>query len=80
MSIRQPHYNEWCPEDGIRPAINTWYPCKHGDDYWKIIHWSKANETKTALYKVVSLRAADIGFDLTFGMAANLIYTNTRRF
>ena len=75
----QPHYNEWCPEDGIIPALNTWYPCKHSDDYYKIIFWSHATDTQSARYKVVSLRGADIGFDLTIGMARNLIYTETRR-
>lgn len=75
----QPHYNEWCPEDGIRPALNTWYPCKNRDDYYKIILWSRATDTQSARYKVVSLRGADIGFDLTIGMARNLIYTETRR-
>lgn len=76
----QPHYNEWHPEDGLYPQLNTWYPCKHQDDYWKIILWTHATDTQSARYNVVSLRGADIGFDLTRGMAVNLIFTNTRRF
>lgn len=77
----QSYCNEWQQGDGtwILPALNSWYPCKHQDDYLKIILWSPATDTQTARYKVVSMRGADIGFDLTIGMARNLIYTNTHR-
>ena len=70
---------DWFPEQGDRPSINTWYPCKRHDDYWKIILQSYSNETHTALYKVVSMRGADVGFDLTLSMARVMIMKETRR-
>ena len=70
---------DWFPEQGDWPSINTWYPCKRLDDYWKIILQSHSNETHTALYKVVSMRGADVGFDLTFSMARVMIMKETRR-
>lgn len=70
---------DWFPESGDKPAMNSWYPCKRGDDYWKIILWSRATDTQTARYKVVSMRGADIGFDLTLGMARALLMKETRR-
>ena len=70
---------DWFPEQGDRPALNTWYPLKRGDDYWKIILQSHSNERNTALYRVVSMRGADVGFDLTLAMARVLIMKETRR-
>ena len=70
---------DWFPEQGDRPSINTWYHCKRQDDYWKIILQSHSNETHTALYKVVSMRGADVGFDLTLTMARIMIMKETRR-
>lgn len=70
---------DWYPEQGDRPSINTWYPCKRRDDYWKIILQSHSNETNTALYRVVSMRGADVGFDLTLSMARIMIMKETRR-
>lgn len=70
---------DWFPEQGDRPALNTWYPLKRGDDYWKIILQSHSNEHHTALYRVVSMRGADVGFDLTLSMARVMIMKETRR-
>ena len=74
---------DWYPEAGDKPAINTWYPCKRGDDYYKIILQHRACEDKgirlSATYHVVSMRGADIGFDLTLPMARAMIMTETRR-
>lgn len=74
---------DWFPEQGDRPSLNTWYPLKRGDDYWKIIlqsHGSSQSGGPAALYRVVSMRGADIGFDLTIGMARVMIMKETRRF
>ena len=68
---------QWQPED--RPALNTWYPCKREDDYYKIILQQGRTEMYAPLYRVVSLRGADIGFDLTLAMARTMIRTETRR-
>lgn len=66
-----------------KPAINSWYPCKHVDDYWKIIiqqrRISQVPGESASLYRVVSMRGADIGFDLTLGMARALLMKETRR-
>ena len=66
-----------------KPAINSWYPCKHVDDYWKIIiqqrRISHVPGESASLYRIVSLRGADIGFDLTLGMARALLMKETRR-
>ena len=70
---------DWYPEQGDRTALNTWYPCKRQDDYWKIILQSHSNETHTASYKVVSMRGADVGFDLTLSMARVMIMKETWR-
>lgn len=70
---------DWFPEQGDRPALNTWYSLKRGDDYWKIILQSHSNEQNTALYRVVSMRGADVGFDLTLSMARVMIMKETRR-
>ena len=74
---------DWYPEAGDKPALNTWYSCKRGDDYYKIILQHRACEKKgirlAATYRVVSMRGADIGFDLTLAMARNIICTETWR-
>ena len=70
---------DWFPEQGDRPSLNTWYPCNRGDDYWKIVLQSHSSKERTTLYRVVSMRGADIGFDLTLGMARVLIMKETRR-
>lgn len=77
---------DWYPAAGDKPALNTWYPCKRGDDYYKIIRGSRGsynNDRRTwdtrPTYRVVSMRGADIGFDLTLAMARTMIYTETRR-
>ena len=66
-----------------KPAMNSWYPCKRGDDYWKIIiqqrRISQVPGESASLYRVVSMRGADIGFDLTLGMARALLMKETRR-
>ena len=69
---------DWYPAHD-KPALNTWYPCKRGDDYWKIILQSHSNERNLPLYRVVSLRGADVGFDLTLSMARVMIMKETRR-
>ena len=73
---------DWYPAYD-KPAINTWYPCKRGDDYYKILLQSPSREENgirlTATYRVVSMRGADIGFDLTLSMARILIMKETRR-
>lgn len=74
-SCRRP--DEW--PAGDKPAVNTWYPCKHGDDYYKIILQQHRTEMYGPLYRVVSMRGADIGFDLTLAMARTIICTETRR-
>lgn len=66
-------------EPGDRPALNTWYPCKHQDDYYKIILQQHRTELYAPTYRVVSMRGVDIGFDLTLAMARTLICTETRR-
>lgn len=66
-------------EPGDRPALNTWYPCKRKDDYYKIILQQPRTEMYGPMYRVVSLRGADIGFDLTLAMARTMICTETRR-
>lgn len=68
---------QWGPGD--RPALNTWYPCKRKDDYYKIILQQPRTEIYGPLYRVVSMRGADIGFDLTLAMARTMICTETRR-
>ena len=68
---------QWGPGD--RPALNTWYPCKRKDDYYKIILQQHRTEIYGPLYRVVSMRGADIGFDLTLALARNIICTETRR-
>ena len=70
---------DWFPNAGDKPAVNTWYPCKHGDDYYKIILQQHRTEMYGPLYRVVSMRGADIGFDLTLAMARTIICTETRR-
>ena len=70
---------DWFPEQGDRPSLNTYYKCKRQDDYWKIILQSHSNERNTALYKVVSMRGADVGFDLTLTMARVMIMKETWR-
>ena len=66
-----------------KPAINTWYPCKRGDDYYKILLQSRSREENgirmAATSRVVSMRGADVGFDLTLSMARILIMKETRR-
>ena len=73
---------DWFPEHD-RPALNTWYPCKRGDDYWKIIiqerRISDVPGKSASLYRVVSMRGADIGFSLTLPMARALLMKETRR-
>lgn len=69
---------DWYPAHD-KPALNTWYPCKRQDDYWKIILQSHSNERYLTLYRVVSLRGADVGFDLTLSMARVMIMKQTRR-
>ena len=73
---------DWFPEHD-RPALNTWYPCKRGDDYYKIILQHRACEEKgirlAATYRVVSMRGADVGFYLTLPMARVMIMKETRR-
>lgn len=72
---------EWNPATD-RPALNTWYPLKRGDDYYKIIlqnHGSARAGDPAAMYRVVSMRGADVGFDLTLGMARVMIMKETRR-
>ena len=69
---------DWNPSVD-NPAINSWYPCKHRDDYCKIVLQSRSTELMATLYKVVSMRGADIGFDLTLPMARVVIMTNTYR-
>ena len=70
---------DWFPENGDKPSLNTWYPCKRGDDYWKIILQSHSTKERTTLYRVVSMRGADVGFDLTLSMARVMIMKETRR-
>ena len=70
---------DWYPEAGDKPSLNTWYPCKRQDDYYKIILQQGRTETHAPLYRVVSLRGADIGFGLTLAMARTMICTETRR-
>ena len=67
----------WLPGD--RPALNTWYPCKHEDDYYKIILQQNRTDLYGPMYRVVSMRGADIGFDLTMAMARTMIMTETYR-
>ena len=66
-----------------KPAMNSWYPCKHGDDFYKIIiqqrRISDIPGQSASLYRVVSMRGKDVGFDLTLSMARHLIMTETRR-
>ena len=69
---------DWYPAHD-KPALNTWYPLKRGDDYWKIILQSHSNERNLTLYRVVSMRGADVGFDLTLSMARVMIMKETRR-
>ena len=73
---------DWYPAYD-KPAINTWYPCKRGDDYYKILLQSRGREENgirlAATYRVVSMRGADVGFDLTLSMARILIMKETRR-
>ena len=76
---------DWYPAYD-KPALNTWYPCKRGEDYWKIILQSRGsyNDTRKGfdsrpLYRVVSMRGADVGFDLTLSMARVMIMKETRR-
>ena len=68
---------DWYSND--RPALNSWYQCKRGDDYYKIIIQSHSTEQFRTLYRVVSMRGADIGFDLTLSMARVLIMKETFR-
>ena len=75
QSCRRP--DEWLAGD--RPALNTWYPCKHRDDYYKIILQQPRTQIYGPMYRVVSMRGADIGFDLTLAMARTMICTETRR-
>ena len=77
---------DWFPESGDKPALNSWYPCKRGDDYWKIIIGSRGcydPDHRTCdtrpTYRVVSMRGADIGFDLTLAMARTMLMNGTRR-
>ena len=74
---------DWFPEQGDRPALNTWYPCKRLDDYWKIILQEHAHAENgihmDTTYRVVSMRGADVGFDLTLPMARVMIMKETRR-
>ena len=69
-----------------KPAMNSWYPCKRGDDYWKIILQQRCvspvygSKTSFSLYRVVSMRGADIAFDLTLPMARALLMKETRRY
>lgn len=73
---------DWYPAYD-KPAINSWYPCKRGDDYYKIILQSRSREENgirlESTYRVVSMRGADVGFDLTLSMARILIMKETRR-
>ena len=73
---------DWYPAYD-KPAINSWYPCKRGDDYYKIILQSRSRDENgirlESTYRVVSMRGADIGFDLTLSMARVLIMKETRR-
>lgn len=66
---------DWFPEHD-RPPINSWYPCRLGDDYYKIIRQERGGN----LYRVVSMRGADVGFDLTLSMARCLLMSNTRKY
>lgn len=76
---------DWYPAHD-KPALNTWYPCKRQDDYWKIILQSRGsyNDTRNGrdskpTYRVVSMRGADVGFNLTLRMARVMIMKETRR-
>lgn len=66
---------DWFPEHD-RPPINSWYPCRLGDDYYKIIK----QERGEGLYRVVSMRGADVGFDLTLSMARSILMNTTRKY
>ena len=72
---------DWYPND--KPALNSWYPCRRGDDYYKIILQAQAHAENgihmDTTYRVVSMRGADIGFDLTLSMARVLIMKETYR-
>ena len=69
---------DWSPEQD-RPPINSWYPCRQGDDYLKIIRQELRTPERPATYRVVSMRGADVGFDLTLSMARCILMSNTRK-
>lgn len=68
---------DWFPEYD-RPMINSWYPCRHEDDYLKIIVQDQWNGNRA--YRVVSMRGADVGYDLTLSMARCMLMSNTRKY
>ena len=69
---------DWFPEHD-RPPINSWYPCRQGDDYLKIVIQERRTPERPTTYRVVSMRGADVGFDLTLSMARCLLMSNTRK-
>ena len=71
--------HDWFPEYGDKPAQNSWYPCKDQDDYWKIILQARANDVHTTLYRIVSMRGADIAYDLSMAQARAKLMEGTRR-
>ena len=68
---------DWSDEG--KPQINVYYPCKHLDDCYRIIVQQPRSELYGPLYRIVSMRGADVAFDLTLAMARVMIKTETWR-
>lgn len=69
---------DWTPGYD-RPCLNQWYPCKHRDDWYKIIKQERV-ENKT-LYKIVSYRdGKDMFFGLSLAQARSVIQIDTYKF
>lgn len=67
--------------DGVheKPCLNQWYPCKHKDDWYKIIKQERV-ENRT-LYKIVSYRdGKDMFYGLTLAQARSVIQIDTYKF